>query len=54
MPEESGPGPEGFFKNLLHTAINAGVMSLIWRIGTVWLVLLLALMIGLVLYFKWY
>jgi hypothetical protein len=48
------PKLQNFLKSLVRTAINAGIYSLVRKMGTMWLVIMLALAIGLVIYFKWY
>ena len=48
------PELRGFLQRLLHQAINAGIHSTFWKMPLVWILILLAIMIGTAVYFKLY
>lgn len=48
------PELRNFFRQLLHQAINSGIQSAFWKLPLVWVLLLVAVLIGVAVYFKLY
>ena len=48
------PELRAFFQRLLHQAINAGIQSAFWKMPLVVVLILLAVLIGVAVYFKLY
>lgn len=46
--------PRDFFRDLLHQAINSGIMSMFWKMPLIWTIIIVALLIGIVVYFNLY
>ena len=55
-PARPGMTPElhNFFRQLLHQAINSGIQSAFRKLPLVWVLLLVAVLIGVAVYFKLY
>lgn len=52
--DPSNPKASEFFRQLLHTVLNASIFATIWRLPTVVLVLLIVGIIALIAYFGLY
>jgi hypothetical protein len=52
--DPNDPKFQNFMGQILRMIINSGIHSLMWRLGTFWLVLLIGAAIAGVVYFKLY
>jgi hypothetical protein len=43
-----------FFRQLMTNAINSGIASIFWKMPLLWTVVIVAILIGLVVYFGFY
>ena len=48
------PGLKDFFRRLLHRAIDSGIASFFWKLPALWTGIIVAILIGVVVYFRLY
>jgi hypothetical protein len=47
------PEQRNFFRQLLHNALHAAINSVMWRLPLGWLLIVMVILIGVVMYLGW-